>query len=106
MQPSEFVDGVCDCGRARRRITDVGVDEAAAEFVGDARPVGVVDVRDDDPGTLCGEVSGHPLADSIATARDEGHLAFEVHERDRRGRSGRQPVSAAGRGAAWTTLRC
>ena len=105
---AEGIDGGGHGGRAGGRVGHVGVDEDAAQLVGDGLATGVVDVGQDDVRAARGEMAGHALADAVAPARDECDLACDVHAQDRRGGEGRndQSRSGAGSGRPWTTLRC
>jgi hypothetical protein len=67
-----------------------------------------VDVGDHHARAALGQMPGHALTDAVAPSRDEGDLAVDVecHASDRRGTCSAQLRRGAGRGWAWTMLRC
>ena len=67
-----------DRRRARRRVGDVGLDEAPSELVGDRLATGDVDVGDDDVGPARRQMPGDALTDAVASSGDECDLAVDV----------------------------
>ena len=108
MEAAERLDGERNGGRARGGVGHVGLDEAAAELLGDRLAPCAVDVGDHDVGAPAGQVPGDALTDAVAASGDECDLAVDVecHAPDRRGTRSVQPSRGAGSGWACTMLRC